>query len=852
MHYILPDEAYDELEKYAKSNGNILCLMELRIQLLENYSELFNKDSLDWYKENFNQLEKEFNWFYSLTLVNGSEQLSIFNKNTLPIKYSQYKGEAYQLVFPKRHDIKKELENYDFKDADDLYEKNKTNIHRSWYEEKKVKHIQRYFQDEFVKKSVIDNAPDLEQAEAIGALGEKVLVSARAGAGKTQTIAGKVALLVNKYDINPNEILVLCFNRSAAEEMKKRIEKYVKGFENAKTFHSFAYSIVSPKKNDILFDKDGEFSEKKFSSFVRELIEIELQTSSFKSKIYDFFRDDYEKLDKNLSEQRHFKNKEDRYLYLRNETESTLSGGFVKSRGEKWIADFLFEHNIEFYYEQQFSLIGENKSYHPDFTLRVEGEKYVLEHWGIDEYDSKKEVPEFWTKTWEEYKKEMNDKREYFSKNDKYKDKFIQTSIRDIEYPLSENSRLKFEETLKIRLEKKGIVCKKLEKHKLIERVWEKQLFNRFNTLMVQFIGWMQKLEWIKEDIQNELKEGNWSKKQKVFCELGLLIYEKYQHELKGKMDFNILMSQVIKKMKSDKSNANISHIKYILIDEFQDFSQLFQNLIDAIKEINPKVNLFCVGDDWQLINGFSGSDEKFFKEFGKNANNKKITTCYRSELQIIENGNRFTTTYPYTFEGEKSKSFKEGKGCIEIISIDDEVYIKHDSTNITIDNEFKKYFRKKKNNSDEKFLPTGDYLKARYLKKCFQIIKENPNKSFLFLSRNNKLEGIALSDFFTKESSFLKKLLKEQQVNTPKIIKAMTMHKSKGLEADIVILLDITEKTIPSIHPSNELFEIFGRTPKKILDEEKRLFYVALTRAKEKLFILTEKGRESEFLSAI
>lgn len=263
MHYVLPDEAYKELEKYTKSNDNILCAMELRIYLLEQYSAFFNKDSISWYKKNFKKLEKESDWFYSLNLFGGSEQISIFEKNTLPTKYSQYRDSAYQLVFPKRHSIKKTLENYDFKEADNLYEKSKTDIDNLWYEKLKAKHIQKYFEEEFVKEKIIDNAPDSQQAEAIGALGDKVLVSARAGSGKTQTISGKVAFLMNKYGVSKEEILVLCFNRSAASEMKERIENFMlkdEKFENAKTFHSWAWSIVNPKNGSVLFDDNREFS----------------------------------------------------------------------------------------------------------------------------------------------------------------------------------------------------------------------------------------------------------------------------------------------------------------------------------------------------------------------------------------------------------------------------------------------------------------------------------------------------------------------------------------------------------------------------------------------------------------
>ncbi len=755
------------------------------------------------------------------------------------------------------------LESFDFFKADKLFIENKKVFNKPpftklTYEKEKAKNIQKYFEEKFVKKGIIENAPDLEQAEAIGALGKNILVSARAGSGKTQTISGKVAFLVNKYDVKPGEILVLCFNKSAEENMKKRIQKFIPDFQNAKTFHSLCWLIVSPEKGSVLFDNDGEFSPKKYSDFVKKIIEdYEKKYPEFKKKIYNFFREEYEKLDENLSETKSFENKKERYLYLRNQTETTLSGVNVKSRGEKWIADFLFEHGIEFYYEQQFSWekLDEKSYYHPDFTIKVGDKKYILEHWGIDENDPKKEVPDFWTKTWEEYKKEMANKRNYFKNNDKYKDKFIETSICDIDYALDiKEQRFEFEKILRSRLEKKGIKCKKLSTNELIKKAWEKQLFTRLNTLICQFIGWMQKLEWEEKDLTEELKKGIYNEKQKVFCEIGLKIYEKYKAELEKekKIDFNILVSKAIQKIKNGE--FCVSQFKHILIDEFQDFSQLFQNLIDVIRDKNQNVNLFCVGDDWQLINGFAGSDEKFFRKFKEKANTRIISTCYRSTLKVIENGNNFAKKYKKTFIGKESKNNKRNKGEIKNIYID-KVYIENNARNkkADADNEFKEYFRIDTKEKDEKFLSSSDYIKVRYLKKCFEIIENNPDKSFLFLARKKRLKGLDLYKFFdkdfNKEDSYLAKVLKVKEIKFPNNLKFQTMHSSKGLEADIVIPLDICEKTIPSIHPSNELFEIFGRTHDKILDEEKRLFYVAITRAKEKLFILTEQGNESEFI---
>lgn len=78
------------------------------------------------------------------------------------------------------------------------------------------------------------------------------------------------------------------------------------------------------------------------------------------------------------------------------------------------------------------------------------------------------------------------------------------------------------------------------------------------------------------------------------------------------------------------------------------------------------------------------------------------------------------------------------------------------------------------------------------------------------------------------------------------------TIHSFQGLEADIVIILQACNGIFPLIHPDNHLFEIFGHKIKDAFDEERRLFYVALTRAKEKLYILTERDSESDFLDVL
>ncbi len=87
---------------------------------------------------------------------------------------------------------------------------------------------------------------------------------------------------------------------------------------------------------------------------------------------------------------------------------------------------------------------------------------------------------------------------------------------------------------------------------------------------------------------------------------------------------------------------------------------------------------------------------------------------------------------------------------------------------------------------------------------------------------------------------------------NMESMVTAITAHGSKGQEAHTVIILDATQRQFPKVHPDNLLFRPFGVTPKAVLDEERRLFYVAMTRAEHRLFVLTEKGDESPYLYAL
>ncbi len=144
--------------------------------------------------------------------------------------------------------------------------------------------------------------------------------------------------------------------------------------------------------------------------------------------------------------------------------------------------------------------------------------------------------------------------------------------------------------------------------------------------------------------------------------------------------------------------------------------------------------------------------------------------------------------------------------------------------------------------------------IASKYLKRCYEIItdSENSGKSVAILNRTGWIDGIRLSDFKSRLKSCLPLNDIRKVGETDHKIDVQTAHKYKGLEADLVIILNVTNGSFPLLHPDNCLFEIFGKTISDAFDEEQRLFYVALTRAKSDVYILTEKNRESVFLDRL
>ena len=703
----------------------------------------------------------------------------------------------------------------------------------------------------YVKRSLAHKGLELndEQSLAISKMDKHLLLAARAGSGKTRTIEGKTLFLakheLTKHEsLNLNQILILAFNKAAAKEIQGRICKArgLENFNNARTFHSLAHQIVDPEPDTILFDEKGEFSQKKLSTFVQEIFQrLRKADSTIEKQLYLHFRKELQEVDV----ERHKKNFSDKeYLsYRRNLKHVTLKRDQVKSRGEKYIADFLFEHDIGYQYEKAYR--WGNRAYRPDFTLSdLEMDvSVIIEHWGIDEHGSKQEVPSHWNKTWEEYRDEIQRKRDYCQKRGW---KLVETSIRDLR-----SGREHFEKKLKSKLEHVGIKRQKLPESTIIKRIVESPHIKRMTELFVQFIQRAKQSGRTVAELQCEINQANYDDRTQIFLKIANQVYSEYNQAIKkhNKMDFDDLIDQAIKIIDKrageisidPNTNAKTKDLKWILIDEYQDFSKLFHQLIQSIRRHNTDVRLFCVGDDWQAINGFAGSDLHYFSNFERiieNSGTAHLLTNHRSNKKIVEKSNALMDG-----RGKPSKTHRDTEGMVHIECIDDvEIEARTNPRD------------PQKKEQDQKFRFKNDscFMKARYLKRCYQIITDNPEKTVAILARTNWIYGTELVEFENK----LKRCLNAEKSRGFQIFieqgEVGTIHSFKGLEADIVIILQACNGIFPLIHPDNHLFEIFGYTIKDTFDEERRLFYVAITRAKEKLYILTERDRESDFLDAL
>ena len=786
-------------------------------QYIENLEYLFKQyefqNALDFFENNskfisnneYDLLRHKYIKLYREKLIQKAE----LTKDELR-KFSYSAPEELFDLTDFLYDITSELSDYNFKYADELFQnENQGILDYEQYVSIKASYVIKYF-----NKVLPEVKIDSEKAYSIADFSQYQLLDARAGSGKTTTICLRTKLLIEKYGLKPSEILILAFNNSVPQKINDDFKnKYNLDFKNVMTFHKFAESLIKDRVNKNTIEE-----------FIRNSINKVLSDGETYNKLYEFYKYPLlleDTFQPNMSP-------EDFYNLRKNMRLETLRGESVDSRGEKYIADYLFEHDIEYKCQPRIMLKDEERAnfglkcriYCPDFRIKIDNQVFYWEHWALtslDELDNNNPI-----KDPENYIRFIKIKRDFWKKR-KYE--LIETKSAD-----SKNQEFfenKIDELFKDKL---GYTPKKLSHKEIIEKIKKYHKKTKIENCYENFIKKIDNHLINTDELRQ--KAGECLPNLSNFINIGLKIYNEYTEAKKTSslLDFNDTIKGAVAKINNNynyciynEDKYELKDVKYIMIDEYQDFSPLLYKLIESIKRKNSAVNIFCVGDNLQCIYSFAGANKKYFENFEKffdqNSSIRSLSMNYRSKYELVHFANQLAQGKCRTL----SQADRNNTGG--------EIYeIKVDETFVDLDSIYEI-------ENDEL-----DKILAKYLKTCQFIINSNPNKDILILSRTNFLYKNAIKEIF--------KNLEYKNKDTNKFIK--TIHKAKGLEADIVIILNVNEGVIPMIDSMSEIEYVFGNSVADILDEELRLFYVGLTRAKEKIYLLSESYRSSELVQSL
>lgn len=712
---------------------------------------------------------------------------------------------------------------------------NYTNLvdrHNKAYIKKHLKEEEAYFNN--ILKEIDKNITlDEDQREIILNDEDYCLVIAGAGAGKTTTIAAKVRYLVERKGISPEDILIISFTNKAIDELKERINKQLGIDCIISTFHSTGHRIIRNYKE---FDKLNVVNEGYLYNITKKyLLDTVKSDESMLKKIIMFFgyyistpfddsnlerffmqnrRNDFTTLKSNL--------KEINKIIVDNRTKKkiTINNEVLRSVEEVKIANFLYLNGIDYEYESPYQYQFENatKLYTPDFYISQDNKNAYIEHFGISESGknhrySKEEL--------EKYLSIIDDKRRLHSKHG--------TTL--IESYSSYNDGRNLLDHLEEKLMDLGFKFVKRNDKEIYDKLAldeESKYFHKLIELVCRFIHNFKTYGFTEQEFKRMINLSN-SVRTKLFVEICQRIYLNYQNMLKENnlVDFEDMINES-EYLLSNSDKKDIINYKYIIVDEYQDISRQRFNLTNALSKVT-NAKIVAVGDDWQSIFAFAGSDISLFTEFKKSvgyADVLFIKRTYRNAQELIDIAGDFIQ--------QNDKQIK--KQLISNKSIKKPVVL------FTYDDDYRQYNKGKKGVL---------YEKAKLIEKIIgKILSVSGLNSSILLIGRYGFEGVQLCN-----TTFFKQGTENHIISTkyPDVsIDYLTAHSSKGLTYDNVIIINAIDDVygFPSQIEIDPVLKLVINEDLAIKDaEERRLFYVALTRTKNRVFIIVPENKPSSFI---
>lgn len=649
---------------------------------------------------------------------------------------------------------------------------------------------------------------DEQQRWSILSEEDNCLVVSSAGSGKTSSIIGKVKYLIEVKKVNPQKILLISYTNKAATELTERLATPgLRGY----TFHKLALDIIGQAtgvKPSICDNTDALFV---------EIYHSLLQSRKFRKSVVEYFVDwqgqeeEWERK-KNARREQLAELKNVRLKAVFPDMDGNAI--YVKSEQEQKICFALSSLGVAFRYEEPYEhqLADETHSqYHPDFSIHFEKngqhKRIYLEHFGVDEHAL---VPTWFAKdkgiTYEEANQRYNDGITWKRvAHQKFGTVLLTSSSADLHYT-------DIKEKLKGQLRDAGVpIHEKTEEELYVMLLPPKSKQEKaFIRLAVTFVTLLKSSCKPLSDVLRLIDKEDDTRSRFVARNIFMPIYERYKQALadRGEIDFTDAILQATQLCHT----THLVGYEHIIVDEFQDISVDRYNFLKALRSGNPPAKLYCVGDDWQSIYRFSGSDMSLFNQFAHYFGDTeicKIETTYRFGEPLVSLSSRFIQRN----EAQLRKNIHPF------------------------------------NNQVSTQLEFYAYERSNYCNAIGQLVAQIPKEKSIFLLGRYSFDDYYLSFMYQS----VKRGNRFYYIIGGREIEFLTVHKSKGLEADYVIILQCNKDTygFPSLVSDDPVLNyVLTAADRFPFGEERRLFYVAITRAKVKTMVLYDQRFPSVFVN--
>ena len=631
-----------------------------------------------------------------------------------------------------------------------------------------------------------------EQRKTVVVDERRNLVVAAAGSGKTSVIVAKVGWLVRRGFRKPSELLLLAFARDARNEMEERVCARLgtatgRGV-TVRTFHSLGMAIIGKAEGKRPALARTAENDRELFDLLKGIVADLLADGELSGTLLEWFQERFAP----YRSEHEFSNWGEYWNYIRQNDIRSLKGEKLKSYEECEIANFLYLKGVAYEYEASYehdTATAEKRQYKPDFYLPEA--KIYIEHFGIDAagrtarfIDRKK------------YLLDMKWKRQVHAKHG--------TVL--IETFSHERADGKLIRNLTEKLAAHGVTLSPVPREQVFAILEEQGRIDPFMRLLTTFLQHFKGSRLCFGEIAE--RAGTLSDRGRVEAFLAVFrpIFERYQETLarRGEIDFHDMINRATDLVETGRYRSPFG---YILVDEFQDISPARARLLKALLDNSPGAQLFAVGDDWQAIYRFGGSDIAVMREFGEHFGDFErldLETSFRCSDRIAAVATDFVLRNPAQIRKTVRATRKADRPAVHL------------------------------------GLPGEEEL---------SLLKEALDRIAKDATRHEGTSDVLLLGRYWHMRPRNMVGLEKQYAGLR--FSYMTVHRSKGLEADYAVVLGLCagKHGFPVEIADDPLLDLVLAAPEAHPNaEERRLFYVAITRARRQVFLLADGGEPSVF----